>query len=114
MSQHNALLMEIESAEAAYGGGGSDIQIDSTHKLLLYRLDRIESGQTDILSRLDDVTTRVIHLENDAKLTRWIFAGIGGLTVIVVKDLLFPLLKNEVLPNINLLENTLDMLLFLC
>ena len=79
--------------------------------VVLHRLEQLEVGQTeikvqaskdrDVLFRqikkvdedVDELKIKIVHLEKDAQTTRWIFAGIGAITAIFLRDVMPRIVK---------------------
>ena len=71
--------------------------MDETHELILRNLEEmkaIAAKERSLLFRelrkldedLDGLRERIIHLEHEARVTRWIFAGAGGIIAIIIKE----------------------------
>lgn len=74
--------------------------------VIIHRLEQLEVGQGEIqeqaskdrasLSRqikkvdddVDELRLKIIHLEHEAKITRWFFAGAGGIVAIVIREVI--------------------------
>ena len=90
------LHQEIQDANEVYGGGTAvEIPLDATHRLNLYRMDKMDERQDKMEQTLADLSERVIHIEKDMRLMRWIF---GGITVLAAKEILGWLIK-DVIPS---------------
>lgn len=72
--------------------------MDATHELILRNLEEMKATaakERSLLFRevrkidedLELLRIRIIHLEHEAKITRWLFAGAGGIIALVAREL---------------------------
>ena len=61
--------------------------------IIMKRLDEINEAVKKVDEDVDELRVEIIHLQHEAKITKWLFAGAGGIVAIAVKDVILPLIS---------------------